>query len=45
MSPRPPLLRDYLDHAVVTKVDFRPMNQFMRFGLSNPELSYVPRLL
>lgn len=42
MSPRPPLLRDYLDDGIVTPVSVRAVDQYMRLAVQH-EIGVVPR--
>jgi len=43
VEARPPLVRDYLDPASSDVVAVRAVDQFMRFGVSQPEVAHVPQ--
>lgn len=42
MSPRPPLLRDYLDDTIASEVSLRAVDQYMRLAVQH-EIGVVPR--
>jgi hypothetical protein len=43
VEARPPLVRDYLDPASSDVVAVRAVDQFMRFGVTQPEVAHVPQ--